>query len=205
MTKVKICGIKRLKDALLACEFGADAIGFVFYEKSPRYISEDKARKIIEKLPPFICKVGVFVNPEPSYLKKIIEETGINAIQLHGEESPYILEWIKLSVIKAIRIEKKKDLESLNYWKKASAILLEGKSKLGYGGVGAGFNHDLIKGLTERYRIIIAGGLNPKNVRNIILKLKPYGVDVSSGVEISPGIKDEKLMKEFIKNAKMEI
>ncbi len=188
---------------MLACEFGADAFGFVFYKKSLRFISPSSAWKIIKKLPPFISPVGVFVNPSIEELKSAIELSGIQKVQLHGEENPELVEELKLPVIKAFRIEDKIDQKELKKWEKvASAFLLEGKSEKGYGGTGTPFDYRMVKPFTKDYRIIVAGGLNPSNVKKVVRMVRPYGVDVSSGVEISPGIKSPELMKEFIKNAK---
>jgi phosphoribosylanthranilate isomerase len=202
MVKVKICGIKRVEDALVAVEYGADALGFVFYKKSPRYISPSSAWKIIKRLPPFISTVGVFVNPAPEELKMALEISGIKVIQLHGEEHPELIDALKVPVIKAIRIEKKIEERELKMWKGASAFLIEGKSDKGYGGTGTQFDYKVVKPFTKNYRIIIAGGLTPSNVSKVVKTLRPYGVDVSSGVEESPGVKSHKLIKEFIRNAK---
>jgi len=202
MVKVKICGIRRLEDALVAAEYGADALGFVFYKKSMRFISPSSARKIIKKLPPFISTVGVFVNPSLEELKRVIEISGIQFVQLHGEENPELVDDLKIPFIKGLRIEKKIEEKELKAWKSASAFLIEGKSEKGYGGTGTGFDYEVVKPFTQNYRIIIAGGLNPSNVSWVVKRLKPYGVDVSSGVEESPGVKSHKLIKEFIRNAK---
>jgi phosphoribosylanthranilate isomerase len=202
MVKVKICGIKRVEDALVAAEYGADALGFVFYKKSPRYISPPSAWKIIKRLPPFISTVGVFVNPAPEEVKRALEISGIKVIQLHGEEEPELIDALKVPVIKAIRIEKKIEERELKMWKDACAFLVEGKSDKGYGGTGTQFDYEVVKPFTKNYRIIIAGGLNPSNVSKVVKTLRPYGVDVSSGVEESPGVKSHKLIKEFIRNAK---
>lgn len=201
MVKVKICGIKKLEDALLAGEFGASAVGFVFYKKSPRFISPSSAWMIIKRLPPFLCPVGVFVNPSFEELKMAIEMSGIQVIQLHGEENPELVKNLKIGIIKAIRIEDKINEDEMKRWKMASCFLIEGKSKKGYGGTGTSFDYRAVKPYTKNYRIIIAGGLNPSNVKRVLQMVKPYGVDVSSGVEISPGVKSPQLMKEFIKNA----
>jgi len=202
MVKVKICGIRRLEDAIVAAESGADALGFVFYRKSLRFISPSSGWKIIKRLPPLISPVGVFVNPSQEELKRAIEISGIKVIQLHGDENPELIEGLKIPVIKAIRIEKKIDERKLRMWKGASAFLIEGKSEKGYGGTGIQFDYKVVKPFTKNYRIIIAGGLNPSNVSTVVKTLKPYGVDVSSGVEESPGVKSHKLIKEFIRNAK---
>lgn len=200
--RVKICGITNLEDAITCCEFGADAIGFVFFPGSPRYISFSKAEKIISKLPPFITKVGVFVNPSYDEIKKGIN-IGINAVQLHGEEKAEEYNSIKtLPLIKAFRISGPPEINALKGWKFVSAFLFEGRKPGGYGGVGARFNPDWVKGIVKKWKIIVAGGLTPDNVKKVVKQLKPYGVDVSSGVETSLGKKDKKLIKRFIKNAK---
>lgn len=202
MVKIKICGITRLDDALFAAELGVDAVGFVFYRKSPRFIAPVEARRIIEKLPPSVCPVGVFVNPGEAELKMAIEESGIRGVQLHGEEEPELVKDLKMCIIKTFKVEKEVEEERMIRWKVAKAFLIEGRSSKGEGGVGASFNYRIIKPYTERYRIIVAGGLTPENVGEVVRDLTPFGVDVSSGVEVSQGVKSKKLMEEFVRNAR---
>ncbi|MEI7905240.1 MAG: phosphoribosylanthranilate isomerase [Candidatus Firestonebacteria bacterium] len=203
MTKVKICGITNLEDALAAVEYGADALGFVF-AKSLRQISPVQARKIISKLPPFIGKIGVFVNEAPSRVVTIAKDCGLTAVQLHGEELPEFIGTIKpLTIIKTIRVKNKKDISILVAYPEVEAFLLDtfvaGKS----GGTGKVFDWELAL-LAKKLKkpIILSGGLSALNVQKAIKIVSPYSVDVSSGVESKPGKKDHKKLRAFIKNAK---
>jgi len=198
--KVKICGITRLEDAIKAVECGADAIGFVFYEPSPRYISPEIAKEIIYAIPPFIVTVGVFVNEDPSKIKEILAITGINVVQLHGDESPrQCFYWHK--VIKAFKIKDKLDIEYIKQYK-VSAYLLDTYDPKAVGGTGKIFNWEVVKNIKDFGPIILAGGLTPENIIDAINIVKPYAVDVSSGVEKSKGIKDHKKLELFIQRAK---
>lgn len=197
MPKVKICGITNTEDALWAAECGSDAIGFIFYNKSPRYIEPDKAKTIIAALPPFIITVGVFVNEDYNDIRDIADLTGIAAIQLHGEESPSYCNLVEGKLIKAIRVKNEKSIETMKKYD-VNAFLLDSFNKDSYGGSGLTFDWNLAKKATEYGKVILSGGLNPDNVTEAIKKVGPYGVDVSSSVEKSPGIKDKKKVKEFI-------
>ncbi len=199
--RVKICGITNLEDALKAVEYGADALGFVFFKKSPRYIEPEKAARIIKKLPPFIATVGVFVDESPLEIIRITRFTGINTIQLHGHEPPgsIIYPW---KIIKAIRIRELGDLEPLKEYPMAHAFLLDTYSPEEFGGTGQLFNWDIAVEAKKFGNIILAGGLNPDNVEKAIRWVHPYAVDVSSGVEKEKGIKDHKKLKAFIEIAK---
>lgn len=200
MVRVKICGITNLEDALAATDYGADALGFVFYEKSPRYITPNKAKDIISELPPFITTVGVFVNEKPDRMKEIMNFAGIDILQLHGEEPPGECSiWHR--VIKAFRVRDFSDLNPLENYK-VSAYLLDTYSPESYGGTGQIFNWDIAVDAKRFGKIILSGGLNAENIEKAIIYVRPYGVDVSSGVEEEKGKKDLKKMKEFIKKAK---
>ena len=203
MVRVKICGITNLEDAVLAVKSGADAIGFVFYPSSKRYVSLEKAREISRDLPPFVFRVGVFVNESFESVLNTASFVGLNAVQLHGDESPEFCEKLneKIMVIKAVGISERADVErALEYGK--FPVLLDTKVP-GYGGSGRTFNWSLVLPYRDRFRyLILSGGLNPENVEEAIEMVKPFAVDVSSGVEISPGKKDHKLVEEFIKKAK---
>jgi len=206
--KIKICGITNLTDALLAVELGAWAIGFVFYEKSPRFINNKNAFKIIKATPSEVLKVGVFVNQDFNEIKKIKEETEINAIQLHGEESEdfclKIADELHIPVIKAFRINDFFNPSIIKTYKnKIFAALLDTYSPTEYGGTGKSFNPKIAKeALSQNIPIIVAGGITPDNIREIYEKTKPFAIDVSSGVEKEKGLKDPEKMKELFNEAK---
>jgi phosphoribosylanthranilate isomerase len=198
--KVKICGITKIEDALKAVEFGADAIGFVFYKDSPRHVSPEIARDIIHSLPPFITTVGVFVNEHPSTIERVLKMTGIDVVQLHGNESPEVCTlWLR--VIKAIRVREITDIDLLCKYK-VSAYLLDTYSPDTPGGTGQTFDWDIAVEAKRYGPIILAGGLTPENVMEAVRKVRPYAVDVSSGVESEKGVKDHEKLRRFIQNAK---
>ncbi len=197
MTKVKICGIKNLNDAIFAADYGADAIGFVF-AKSKRKVSKEKARAIVRKLPPFITTVGLFVNETAENMEAACRFCGLDAIQLHGNELPGILKTLKdFKTIKAFRIQNERDISQIKKYK-PNAILLDGYSENKMGGTGTTFDWKIVKKLKISIPIIVAGGLTHLNVSQAIKIVKPYGVDVSSGIECKPGEKDKGLIKKFI-------
>ncbi|MFH1073490.1 MAG: phosphoribosylanthranilate isomerase [Candidatus Firestonebacteria bacterium] len=203
MTKIKICGITNLEDALFAAEYGANALGFVF-AKSPRQIKPDQVRKIIEKLPPFIDKVGVFVNEAPSLVLKIARDSGLTSVQLHGEEIPEFCALLSpLAVIKGVRVRNDSDIKMLSAYGLVSAYILDSFVKEKKGGTGKVFDWELAL-LAKKHGkpVILSGGLTPLNILEALKKVKPYGVDVSSGVESKPGKKDKKKIKDFIKKVK---
>lgn len=206
MVRVKICGITNLKDAMAACEYGADALGFIFYEKSPRYITPASVISIIKELPPFISKVGVFVNEPVEKVRQIKVLTGIDVVQLHGDETPEMCDSVGDEVIKAFKVGEEgrlfgsRGFDISRY--KVSAYLLD-TYKVGlHGGTGETFDWDIAIEAKEFGRLILAGGLTPENISEAVKKVRPYAVDVASGVEKSPGIKDLKKVKEFVERAK---
>ena len=197
MTKVKICGIKTLSDAKFAVDSGADAIGFVFAE-SIRNVSKEKARAIVQKLPPFVTTVGLFVNDTAENIDAICRFCGLDAIQLHGNELPALLNKLKdFKTIKAFRIRNEKDIIPIKKYK-PDAILLDGYSENKMGGTGTSFDWKIVKRLRTSIPVIVAGGLTHLNVSQAIRIVNPYAVDASSGVESFPGKKDRKLIKKFI-------
>ena len=200
MIKVKICGITNIDDALAAADFGADALGFVFYEKSPRYITPAQAQKIIKKLPPVITTVGVFVDMPAREVIKTMAETGIDVAQFHGNESPEDCA-VSKRAIKAIRVRELSDLEVIRHYS-VSAFLLDAWSPEALGGTGQIFNWSVALEAKPLGRIILAGGLTQENVAEAVQVVHPYGVDVSTGVESGKGIKDHMKMREFILRAK---
>jgi len=197
MVRVKICGITNPEDALIAVEAGADALGFVFFRGSPRYISPDSAAAIIRLLPPFVQTVGLFVNEEAATVNEIADQCGLDLVQLHGKESPDYCADIHRRIIKAFRV---KDLSSLddmsNYH--VAACLLDAWSPAAHGGTGTTFNWEIAARAAASHRIILAGGLTPDNVAGAVATVRPYAVDVSSGVESAPGVKNGGLVRAFI-------
>ena len=201
MVKVKICGITNLEDAQAAAEAGADALGFVFYPDSPRFIDPGNARAIIAKLPVFITSVGVFVDESEDLIRRIIREGGIQILQFHGSESPVLCTRFREKVIKAIRIKDEESISEMQMYD-VDTFLLDTYLDCAKGGTGKTFNWKYAEMAKKNGRIILSGGLNPSNIGDAVRKLKPYGVDVSSGVEISPGKKDHVKIREFVREAK---
>ena len=199
--RVKICGITRLEDALLAVSLGAHALGFIFFKKSPRYVSPEVARNIIQSLPPFVQTVGVFVNEKAEVIRKTAQFCGLNLIQLHGNESPDFCVELGLPCIKAFRIKDEKSLKSLPSYKgKVKAWLLDTYKKDLPGGTGETFNWDLaLRAKTYGVPVILAGGLGPDNIEAAIKTVQPYAVDVNSGIEVSPGVKDKELIERLFR------
>lgn len=198
--KIKICGITNIEDALFAANCGADALGFIFFKGSPRYIEISSTKKIISHLPPFLTTVGVFVNEEPEEIRKIMQYVGLDVAQLHGDESPETCNTLP-RVIKAFRINTFNDLATLSKYK-VSAYLLDTYSPEQYGGTGKTFDWDIAVEAKKYGPLILSGGLNVGNVEQAIQKVKPYAIDVCSGIEQSKGKKDLKKMREFIIKAK---
>ena len=200
--KVKVCGTVRLKDALLAVECGADAIGFIFYKKSPRCVTAKVAKDICAKLPPFVHRVGVFVNEKADIINRTVDRCGLDVVQLHGDESPAFCKRIKCRVIKAVRVKDAASLKEMSRYE-VDGFLLDTYKENQWGGTGKVFDWELATRAKKYGPVILAGGLNPRNVKTAIKKVQPYGVDVSSGVEQSPGKKDPKKVKAFLKAARV--
>jgi phosphoribosylanthranilate isomerase len=200
--RVKICGITSARDALAAVDAGADALGFMFYEASPRRVTPEQSLEIIRELPPFVARVGVFVNPTADQVRAAISETGIDTLQFHGEETPEFCRQFGLRVIKAFRVRDVLSLKRLADFRSEAWLLdsfVEGK----HGGTGAIFNWDLAaQAVKQGGRVILAGGLTPENVAEAVRRVRPYAVDVSSGVEFAPGRKDIAKVRAFIAAAK---
>lgn len=200
--KVKICGITSPADALTAVEAGADALGFMFYAPSPRCVNFTTAADIIRELPPFVAKVGVFVNPTEEEVRRAIAECGLDTLQFHGEEPPAFCRLFGMKVIKAFRI---RDAESLLQTQAYSdeAWLLDSYVAGQLGGTGARFNWDLARDAGKRHRaVLLAGGLTPENAAEAVRQVRPFALDVSSGVESAPGKKDAAKVRAFIATAK---
>jgi phosphoribosylanthranilate isomerase len=197
MIKIKICGITNLDDALYAAECGADALGFNFYKKSPRCIEPDKAAEIIAQLPPFIMPVGIFVNEREDKIREIQHQTCIQAVQLHGDESPEFCQRFGGRVIKAFQIKDKESLKTMAHFH-VGAFLLDSYKEGVRGGTGTTFDWHLAVVAKTFGKVILAGGLTPENVAEAVKLVQPYGVDVTGGVERDKGIKDHAKIKKFI-------
>ena len=195
---IKICGITRIEDALLSEKLGASAVGFVFYNKSKRYISPEIAGKISKRLGPFIARVGVFVDEDPSIVMKTVRTAYLTVVQLHGsEDNEYVKELNEIQIIKALRVGKDFNCEKLSRYD-VHSFLLDTYDKSGcYGGTGKTFDWGKAKQCSKYGRIILAGGLTASNVQEAIKIVKPWAVDSSSGIEQSPGIKDADKMRDF--------
>jgi len=203
VAKVKICGITSAEDACNAVWAGADALGFVFFKDSKRCILPKEAKKIIDILPPWIFKVGLFVNEEIPAVKKTADYCGLDFVQLHGDETQsYLKELSTLRIIKAIRLRDKDSLVKTDGLA-CELVLFDAYCATQFGGTGTAFDWRLAKEIRKTKKpYIISGGLTPENVTQAVTMFRPYAVDVSSGVEKAPGKKDKKLMKEFITHAK---
>lgn len=202
-TRVKICGITSLADAQVAVEAGADALGFNFYDKSPRFIPIAAAAEISRALPPYTLRTGVFVNPAEELVRRAIGECGLNLLQFHGDEPPDFCTRFGLMNMKAFRVRDSGSLkEMLKY--QTDAWLLDSYSPDTFGGTGEKFNWTLASEAKKSGKpVFLAGGLTPENVAEAIRQVHPFGVDVSSGVESSPGRKDHTKVRDFIKAAKV--
>ncbi len=201
LTRIKICGITNREDALCAVDAGADALGFVFYEKSPRHVSPEQVKQIVAALPPFVTTVGLFVNAAHEVIQQTMQTAGLNVVQLHGDESAEDCCLHSYPVIKAVRIKDADSLTGIDRYN-VSALLLDAWDDQQYGGTGESFDWQLAKKLTGRLPLILAGGLTPNNVTQALQVVNPYAVDVSSGVEESPGRKDHNKIREFIQQVK---
>ena len=201
-TRVKICGMTRSEDAAAACQLGVDAIGLVFYGKSPRNVSIQQASSICESVSGFVSVVALFLNAETDLIRQVVNELPVDLIQFHGTEPPEFCRSFGKPYLKALGTEGESDLvEQIEAYGDARGILLDSHGKGAAGGTGATFDWGIIPAhLSES--IILAGGLNPKNVAEAIRTVRPYGVDLSSGVEAGPGIKNAKLMAQLMKEVK---
>ncbi len=195
--RIKICGITQYDDAKTAVSLGVDALGFVFHPASPRYIHPEAARDIIARLPPFVSKVGVFVNETAETIFSVMSQAGIDTVQLHGDETPDFANALSCPVVKAFGVKPGFDIATLAPYK-VSGYLLDTWSEA-RGGSGATFDWSLAQQATKRYaNVILAGGLNPANVREALESVIPYAVEFNSGVEIKPGVKNHYKMREAV-------
>jgi phosphoribosylanthranilate isomerase len=204
--KVKICGITNAEDAAAAVDAGSDALGFVFHKKSPRCVEPELAKRIIAGLPPFVLPVGVFVNEDVKKVRDLMDECGLALAQLHGEETSAYCEMLARPVLKAFRLQGPASLLSLAEFKgraRVRGFILDAYSDQAYGGTGQVADWALAAEVSRTAPVVLAGGLTAENVGAAIRQVRPYGVDVSSGVELSPGRKDAQKIAAFIRAAKL--
>ncbi|MFO1457872.1 MAG: phosphoribosylanthranilate isomerase [Verrucomicrobiota bacterium] len=205
-TRVKICGLTNLDDARMALDAGADALGFVFVPGTPRFVDWEKAADWIQSLPPLVSRVALFVDAPSSVAAEVLARTGIEVAQFHGDESPDYCRSFRgtVRVLKAFRVRGPETLEGLErYRDSVDAYLLDAWSAGAHGGTGARFDWELAVSARERVGpLVLAGGLKPDNVEEAVRRVRPYAVDVSSGVELSPGRKDPEKVASFIQAAK---
>ena len=204
MVRVKICGITNSADAFAAIDAGANLLGFNFYEKSPRHITEAEAAKIRARLPKKIKAVGIFVNASPAEVTALRKSLKLDAVQLHGDETPDSVAQIArlMPVIKAFRVEPEFPLATLDEYREAFAFLFDAALAGQYGGTGRTTDWDVARRAALSRRIILAGGLKVENVAAAVRIVRPYGIDVASGVESKPGKKDPGLLREFIQEVR---
>lgn len=201
---VKICGITNLDDALLSVEAGADALGFIFYDQSPRAVKPLAVRRIVEYLPRHVTKVGVFVHAAPKDVSAVCREVKLSAAQLYGKQTQAELRELETGVIKAFQVGKGFDVRILSRYS-VDAFLLDTLVKGKAGGTGKTFDWNIAQKATKYGKVILSGGLNPENVSEAVRFVRPYGVDVCSGVEARPGKKDPNKVTEFIQRAKTSL
>lgn len=203
MLRIKICGITRREDALIAAELGADALGFVFYPGSPRCISPEHAAEISEQLPAHVARVGVLVDPSPATVRQVIAALRLDALQLHRlSRLAGVLDCGGLPVIPALAVKDTVASDQLSWLAAAPALLLDAHHQHLPGGTGRRLDWRMVRSISRRHRVILAGGLNPENVATAVCLARPYAVDVASGLEERPGIKDHQKMKRFFINLK---
>ena len=201
-TRIKICGITRIEDGLDAASAGADAIGFVFYAKSPRYVAPAQARVIADRLPPFVTSVGLFVDATPAEVRDVIRVARLDCLQFHGDESPDYCASFSIPFMKAARVRPGQDLLQYSIdFRDAQALLLDAYVEGVPGGTGQRFDWRLIP-QSLSLPIVLSGGLDADNVSDAIAQVRPWAVDVSSGVEASKGIKDAKKIEQFIRGVR---
>lgn len=198
-TRVKVCGTTSLEDARAAVALGVDCLGFIFAKQSPRLIEPEAAREIIRKMPPFVDVAGVFMDEEADLVQEIIQYCGLTLVQLHGSESPAYCDAIPVRVIKSLRIGPfSEDSQLAPYADHVQGFLLDTYHQSMAGGTGETFDWGLVEKVAPPGPVILAGGLNPVNVRDAIVQVRPFAVDVNSGVESAPGCKDQGLLEKFL-------
>lgn len=196
---VKVCGITRLTDALHAVRQGADALGFVFWPKSPRFITPERAAEIIGELPPQVMTIGVFVNESVDGIRDVVARSGITAVQLHGDEPPVYADAIDSPLLRSMTVA---EVDMCGAWPAGTIFLVDAHDPVRRGGTGARVDWSRAAQVARDWRVILAGGLTPDNVAQAIATVQPYGVDVSTGVEESPGVKSFDKVTRFVANAR---
>lgn len=197
--RVKVCGVTREQDAVAAAEAGADAIGLNFWSGSKRYVTPQRARDIVRAMPPLVQAVGVFVNATADEIRRVVDETGIGAVQLHGDEPPEACEGLRVPVIKAFRVDESTDFAAVARYP-VQAVLFDAPGAT-FGGHGTTFDWSLLPARVD-VPVVLAGGLTPENVADAVRMVRPWAVDVASGVETAPGLKDAERMRLFVRAAK---
>jgi len=199
--KIKICGFTQAQNARDAAMLGIDAIGLVFYQKSPRYVDMSQALEIVQALPPFVNRVGLFVNADSEFIDEVLCEVPIDTLQFHGDETPQECVQYAMPFIKALRVNEKTNIiQQAEAYQQASGLLLDTYNPNAYGGTGENFDWELAN-VDIDLPVILAGGLNPETAKQAVDQVNPYALDVSSGVEKEKGIKDIVKIKQFIKQA----
>lgn len=197
-TRIKICGITRPEDARIAADCGADAIGLVFYEPSPRAITIAQARRICDALPPLVCATGLFVNPSPELVRQVLEEIPLAWLQFHGDEDAAFCETFHRPYFKAVRVQNAETVaRGFERFESAAGLLVDAYDPGRYGGTGQTFNWAWLPSGRPR-PLMLAGGLTPANVADAVRQVRPWAVDVSGGVEASKGIKDPEKIRQFV-------
>jgi len=208
-TRIKMCGLTRIKDIEAGVDAGLDALGFIFYDKSPRNVAPDFVKNVVAKIPPFIHCVGVFVDRDRKEVEEIVEYCGLSHAQLHGNEGPKYCERLErfsspCHVLKAFRVgDQSKGADFSPYDKVVHGYLLDTYVKGNAGGTGEVFDWSLIDRLNLKRPVILAGGLSTDNVEEAIKRVAPFGIDVNSGIEIEPGIKDHSKLREFVRKIRL--
>lgn len=197
---IKVCGITRLTDALHAVRHGATAVGFVFWPRSPRFIEPGSAAEIVSQLPSTVMAVGVFVNESVDGIRSVVAKTGISVVQLHGDEPPAYAEALGWPVMRSVTLDDAED--TCAAWPAETTLLLDAGDRTRRGGTGQTVDWARAAELAENRRVVLAGGLTPENVAEAIAMVRPYGVDVSSGVEEGPGVKDFEKVAQFLAAAR---
>ena len=197
MTKIKICGLTRVTDAVLASELGAAAVGLVFWERSPRYVEPTAARAIVAALPPDVAAVGVFVDSSAEQVREIAAAVGLSAVQLHGDETVEFCRSLPYRVLKAVGVRDDVSRDTALALPAAITVLLDAHDPTRKGGTGRTIDWSLAAAVAARRRVFLSGGIGPENVAEAIATVRPYAVDVSSGVEVEPGVKDEGRLRAF--------